>query len=440
MLQTFLAVAFAIVSFSVSAERAAAADVCPDFIKRECLERIRWLIDRMDYSKARDEADLQCHGEPPANQSGIVTAASLLTVVSGCHYLYLVERVLGNGAQAVEAREQARRIALFGCNSGHADICEANAALLAESLTDLLPEIEADLKLQPPNLGLRKVEASRALGKSFVARAEASLKQAVPPPLKPGTPPAHWLDVRLDIESGGLIARVATYAPRSTVPTWSKSYASSDIAARQKFFGFGVNVPDGALRSRIVRDYKPDLKIVAAMGLGKMKNLAGTKMDDQRVVMHIRSAERLSGGRNEVGLMLSIHATLRKVFGKTKQASSDTPSDDTASSETGEGPPAVQTAYPVAVASYFQFNHVFFGALEPQAGVRPALNLGIGAFLTNQSIAPAARAGFDVFFGRHLYIGGGALYNAKANALLDFDDERDIPPASGGDLVFGWSF
>lgn len=442
-----------------------AAAPCPDHESRACLDYIRAAIDAFEYARGRDAAETQCYGEPKADAKGRVSVAALLTTTSGCHYLYALERFFGNGMRAVEAREKARQISGWGCQAGYAELCEAQVALLEDAWRELLHEVEdearklaADVKrplLQ--SMALRSFATGRAFPRAFTQQSAASLRGAlsratgreIAPECGTSCQAHEALDARIELEGGGLVLTLRIFDVRSRQLLWEKSFASRDVAERQRLFGFTTSVPEGPLSNRLIDAYEPAYKLLVGVGAARLPNTSGSAPDHDRLVVQVRSVERFNDRRDEFGLMLGAHLTRRSfVDSSPAPAAEQAPADEAAADEAaasevaaGEGTekPAKVPAYERAYALYGIYNRMLFAGRETYDSIRPSLNVAVGGWVSGFVLAPSARLGSDLYLGRRFALGAAWVYVGKSTALVE-GVEVKVPAVQGSEVVLSVSF
>lgn len=444
-----------------------AAGPCPNHETRACLDHIRTAIDRFDYAKARDAAALQCYAEPAGNAHGRVAVQALVTTVSGCHYLFTLERFLGNGLKAVEAREKARQIAAWGCQAGFSELCEAQFALLNDAWLELLADVEDEAQTVAAttalwqSTALRQFDTGRYFPKSFVESMQKSLTVALQ--RATGKPvltdcgktcqTRDWLDVRIALEGGGLTLSLRLMGAKSQRVLWEKSYRSRDIAERQRLFGFATLIPEGPLANRTIDAYEPSYKVLFGLGAAYIPNTSGRGAHRERLVLEIRSVERYNDRRNEFGLLLAAHMTRRSLTQLRPAMIEDAPPAATEGEskveievgvEVGpfkgsdnpnrqDGEPTIVPPYERGYGLYAIYNRMFFSGRETYESLRPSLNLGLGGWASGFLIAPSARVGADLYIGRRFALTAAWLYISKTTAIMS-GYELKVPAVQGMQL------
>lgn len=481
----------------------AGAAVCPDLASRACLESIKQNLDNFEFARARADAETQCYAAEEQNtqfqvQALVATVAGchyLFTIErfldNGMRALEARERarrIAAWGCHYGHAELCEAQIALF------ADALRE----LKGDIVDGLRNAEAKQAGLFAGTALREVQTAKILPRSFAKQASELLSEALAqvsnsrlapcPECRPrigetkgvlARPEVEKvLDAHIAAEGGGIVLELRLFEARSFRLLWEARFATKDLNERQRLFGFGSKIPDKPLHNRTIDEYEPSFKTLIGIGTAQLANTSGTALDRDRAIVTLRSTERFNQRRDEFGLMLVAHMTRRQLAKKNGEAEASVHSKAEAILQSqlaqdaaeaaqeaeaaapegvqgnGEAPteaapedpsakpkgdPNIIPAYPTAVALYGIYNHLFFAGQESYDSLRPAINLALGGYVSSRIMAPSARLGVDLFFGKRYAFSVGGIYVGPTSALYK-GKEIKVPKAIGSDFVLSLSF
>jgi hypothetical protein len=151
----------------------------------------------------------------------------------------------------------------------------------------------------------------------------------------------------------------------------------------------------------------------------------------------VRATEKFNNRRDEFGMMLSV---LKTTASTLKQY----PSEGTTVDDGTETPaPVVDKAtpkpYATALGIYGTYGHLFVGSVESYNEARHGFHAGLGGLFATGYLAPAFRAGWDIFLGRRFSTSFSANYVASATILVD-DETVTTKGGAGGDVIMSLNF
>jgi hypothetical protein len=445
---------------------------CPDFKSKQCLDQIRKLINVTNMGDAKESAESQCYSEPEVAPSERFSETLMLTIASGCFYLYSIESFLGNSARAYEARLRARNIASFGCENGKRQLCQLMVSFMKSSIVDLISEFFQDVKIKHPKIladvKLRHVRTTRGLPQSMSPYISNILKNSHKKYMKDRLVtctncdqvsssytrkaldlkmPKKTMDVGVSYFNNETTLTVKVYDFQKHKLIYRKEFSTQNIKKRFDNFGYNSIATQEFISTKKVESYAPTYKVMFGIGATKMKNIVGGVEYDNRLVYTIRSVERFNHRRSEFGLWGSYQLTqesANKQFGFKNEA-------DATSSSASSSSPALQEEtiedglltynlepYHSAFSLYAVYSHMLIGIGQSYDGVRNGLHFGIGIYANSLYQALTARIGWDFYIAKSWVLTLGGVYINKSALELPGGDLLPIP--AGKNFEFGMSY
>jgi len=347
-----------------------------------------------------------------------------------------------------------------------------------EVLDELLAEFGYDVKMGQikglSNLAIRQIKVSKAIPRTYEEYAEMLLAerirensqikliQCVPCKTRTSTlvegklmisSPAtnmaklesaaatlgieNFMDAVLVYHTTHMVLAVSVFNVQTKELTWARTYNSETVKSRYQKLAVDYSQ---VATARPGDEYVPEYRFLVGLGGAAIPNVAGDKEDSTMMNLQIRATEKFNNRRTEFGMMLSALKTTGSVV---KDYPADKPTTDTPGPSIPDEEEVVTKPTPkpfeTAFAIYAMFGHVFVGAVESYNQARHGLQLGVGALASAGYVAPAVRAGWDVFLGRRFGVSVAGNYIAPSTILVEGESIK-TKGGAGADVVVSFNY
>lgn len=229
----------------------------------------------------------------------------------------------------------------------------------------------------------------------------------------------NFMDAVLVYHTTHMVFAVSIFNAQTKELVWTRTYNSETIKSRYQRLAVDYSQ---VKKTEPGEDYKPDYRYMFGLGGASMPNVAGDSSDRSMLTIQIRATEKFNNRRTEFGMMVSLLKTADSIVdeypsetttGNTGETSVST-SNPIIANKTGPQPKPFQNAFGI----YGVYGHVFVGAFESYNELRHGLHIGAGGLAATGYLAPAFRAGYDLFFGRRFVVSFAPNYIAPATVLV----------------------
>jgi hypothetical protein len=192
-------------------------------------------------------------------------------------------------------------------------------------------------------------------------------------------------------------------------------------------------------------EYEPEYRFLFGFGGAGMPNVGGTKRDSSMLNVQVRATEKFNNRRTEFGMLLSVLKTTSSLLTeypteKADGAEAAEDDDEPAIPATEERlTKPVPAAFETALAVYGMFGHVFLGSVESYNHVRHGFQTGLGFLASAGYVAPALRAGWDVYLGRRFTVSAAGNYIAPSSILVEGQTVK-TKGGPGADVVLSFNY
>jgi hypothetical protein len=224
---------------------------------------------------------------------------------------------------------------------------------------------------------------------------------------------------------------MSTFSTQTKELVWARTYNSETLRSRYQKMAVDFNQVE---KSRASDEYVPDYKFLLGLGGSQLPNVAGTDRDKSFIGLHIRAVEKFDNRRTDFGLLTSVWANTANFLRAY-------PSEGTASSETTETYTGEQRALPYkyVLGLHALAARNFVGEVEMYDRIRHGVHLGLGTIISTGYLAPSARAGWDIYFGRRFVATFQGHYIMESTILVG-SKYKNARGGGGGDLVLSYNF
>ncbi len=221
----------------------------------------------------------------------------------------------------------------------------------------------------------------------------------------------NFMDIILIYHTTHMVLAVQIFKNSTNELVWTRTYNSETIKSRYQKLAIDYSQ---VAKSRVSDEYKPDYRLLIGLGGAYIPNLSGSTNDNTMLSLQFRGTERFDHRRTEFGMLLSIQATLSKLMANypTTGAAVDLPNTKAAA-------PTEPAPYKYSLGLYALYAHNFLGVVESYDQIRQGITLGLGATLAMSYLAPTARIGWDMYFGRRFVVSVSGIYVAPSKILVD---------------------
>lgn len=244
----------------------------------------------------------------------------------------------------------------------------------------------------------------------------------------------NFMDIILVYHTTHMVLAMNIFDAGTKELVWARTYNSETIKSRYQKLAIDYSQ---VAKSRPGEDYAPEYRYLVGIGGGILPNVAGTARDKSFLVGQFRGSEKFDNRKSEFGLLLSFNLSDSSILSKYPTEGTAAAASDTAAAASESGP--TPKPYKYAITLLGTYGHLFVGSVESYNDVRHGLNLGLGCLLATGYLAPAARIGWDMFFGRRFSVGFGVL-GVKASSILVGSSYVDVSGGGGGDVIMSLNF
>ncbi len=184
----------------------------------------------------------------------------------------------------------------------------------------------------------------------------------------------------------------------------------------------------------------PEYRWLLGLGGAGIPNVGGDNNDSSMIALQFRGTEKFDNRRTEFGLLLSFYVTMASLLKEYPVVEGT--GDDSTTTETTDPDlttPTELEPFKSAIAFYGVFAHNFWGRVESYNAVRSGFHVGLGALLAPSYMAPTARVGWDLYFGRRFAFTIGGIYIAPSRVLVS-GEFKETTGGSGGEAVLSFNY
>ncbi len=241
----------------------------------------------------------------------------------------------------------------------------------------------------------------------------------------------NFMDVVLVYHTTHMVMAFNIFSTQTKEMVWARTYNSETLRSRYQRLAVDYNQVE---KSRTSEEYVPDYKFLVGLGSGQLPNVAGTSRDKSFLGLHLRSVEKFDNRRVDFGLLTSIWAnTANFLKAYPSEGSSTSTATETYS---GESRPI---AYKYVLGIHALTARNFVGDVEVYDRVRHGIHLGIGSIFSTGYLAPSARLGWDMYFGRRFVATFEGHYIMQSTILVGSKYQK-ARGGGGGDLILSYNF
>ena len=245
----------------------------------------------------------------------------------------------------------------------------------------------------------------------------------------------NFMDAVMVYHTTHMVLAVSVFNVTTKETVWARTYNSETIKSRYQKLAVDYSQVE---KSRPGDDYDPEYRFLIGFGGAAIPNVGGVKEDSSMLNLQVRATEKFNNRRNEFGMMLSILKTtssLQKDYPTEGDGESATSTTETETVSDSPQPKPFETA----LGLYGMYSHLFVGPLESYNSTRHGFNAGMGMLMAPSYFAPAARIGWDIYFGRRWSTNFAANYIGPSSILVD-GEAVDTKGGAGGDLVISLNY
>ncbi len=249
----------------------------------------------------------------------------------------------------------------------------------------------------------------------------------------------NFMDVVLIYHSTHMVLAFSIFKANTSETIWAKAYNSEAIKSRYQKLAIDFSQ---VKKSRPTDEYVPEFRVLMGLGGASIPNVGGDASDSKMLDLLVRSSERFDNRHTEFGLELSIFVAMNalsksypiKTGTGTSEEETTTETDQT--TEDVEAQPA---PFRYALGLYAMYSHNFLGSVESYDNIRQGMHLGVGVLLAQAYMAPTAKMGWDMYFGRRFGINLSAIYVSPSQVLLKNEFVK-TKGGVGGELVVSYNY
>ena len=373
---------------------------CPQYKHEGCVKLIKSQMTNFEYASASLNAELQCYNGSETSNLDVLNERRLSYRALGCYYSFLVERFLGNPLRSQSALDQATRLIKFGCLYQLSWLCRLSGDIFELEKVSLRNEMIYDIEDMSASLRGEEVyifvyiprilpEAAKLFFSNFMAHElkERNVKILQCNDCNRYETGKPSLSIVLKYIADRLTASVKVFQPQTKKFSFEKHYGYPDARDFDEVFASLGRLEDPRLKNyNQFHLHKPIFNLKLSLGFAHIGNYAlAEELDQNRIIVGIRSTESFNYGRDEYGLEITSHQTQRSLY------SEDSPE------------PASETeipVYPKAGTISFRYGHIFFADNRFKSTPHLSIGVGAGAFLTGTMYASVADLEFSVRVGK----------------------------------------
>ena len=241
----------------------------------------------------------------------------------------------------------------------------------------------------------------------------------------------NYMDVVLVYHTTHMVLAFNVFSTQTKEMVWAKTYNSETLRSRYQRQAVDYNQIE---KGRTSDEYVPDYKFLIGMGACQLPNVAGTERDKSFIGLHMRALEKFDNRRVDFGLLASFWAN-------TANFLKAYPSEGTASSTTTETYTGEQRALPYkyVLGLHALTARNFVGDVEMYDRIRHGMHLGVGGIISTGYLAPSARVGWDIYFGRRFVATFAGQYIMQSTILVG-SKYTHARGGGGGDFTLSYNF
>ena len=241
----------------------------------------------------------------------------------------------------------------------------------------------------------------------------------------------NFMDVVLVYHTTHMVLAFNVFSTQTKELVWARTYNSETLRSRYQRMAVDFNQIE---KSRTSDEYIPEYKFLVGMGASQLPNVAGTQRDKSFIAAHVRAGEKFDNRRVDFGLLASFYSST-SAFLKTY------PSEGTSSSTTSTAysGTARAVAYKYVLGLHAMTAVNFIGDVEVYDKIRQGIHLGIGGVIGTGYLAPSAKLGWDLYFGRRFVLTFAGHYIMQSSILVK-NEYQTARGGGGGDFVLSYNF
>ena len=225
----------------------------------------------------------------------------------------------------------------------------------------------------------------------------------------------NFMDAVLVYHTTHMVLAVSIFSTQTKELLWTRTYNSETVKSRYQKLAIDYSQ---IKKTEPGEDYSPEYRLMIGVGGASMPNVGGDSTDRSMLAVQIRATEKFNNRKTEFGMLLGGVRTAGSIV---KEYPSETPTDAAtapAASDPVASDKMTPKAFKQAISLYGVYGHVFLGAVESYNRVRHGVHVGVGAFASTGYIAPTARIGYDIYFGRRFITSLTPVYVAPSTILI----------------------
>ena len=243
----------------------------------------------------------------------------------------------------------------------------------------------------------------------------------------------NFMDVVLVYHTTHMVLAFQVFDTTSKELTWTHTYNSETIKSRYQRMAVDFSQIE---KGRNSEEYVPEFRYLIGFGAGSVPNVTANAREKSVLTLQLRGTEKFDNRRSEFGLLTTINIATSSL---ASEYPSEGKTEDAADGTTDAEAKSAPTPFKSSIGLFAVFAHNFLGTLESYNEVRQGINGAIGLHLASGYLAPAIRAGWDVYLGRRFSVNTSLILVSSANILVKNKFVR-VPGGVGGDLAISYNF
>lgn len=242
----------------------------------------------------------------------------------------------------------------------------------------------------------------------------------------------YFMDVVLVYQTTHMVLAFQIFNTTTKEMVWTRTYNSETIKSRFQKLAVDYSQVE---KSRPGEDYVPDYRYLVGLGGAALPNVDEDATSTGMLALHLRATEKFNNRRSEFGLNLD-------VFSATSALLNDYPSEGDATTATPAAPASNDLKpkpFTSAIGLFGIYAHNFLGALETYNVIRQGMHVGLGGLMSSGYLAPAARLGWDVYFGRRFVVSTTGMF-IKSSTVLVKDQKFETKGGIGYEVAMSYNF
>ncbi|MCX6117139.1 MAG: hypothetical protein NT027_06335 [Proteobacteria bacterium] len=235
----------------------------------------------------------------------------------------------------------------------------------------------------------------------------------------------NFMDVILVYHTTHMVLAFSVFNTTTKEEVYSRTYNSETL--RSKYQKMAVDMKQVELASG-KDEYQPEYRFLLGFSGSSLPNVAGEARDKSFLGLHIRAVEKFDNRKFDFGLISSFWvntATLLRAYPAEGEQS-----EETTTTYSGAARP-LPYKYVLGLQAILARN--FFGEIEAYDRIRHGIHFGLGGIISTGYLAPSARIGWDIYFGRRWTFTLSSQYILESNILVGKEYQKS-PSGVGGDL------